>query len=228
MYAGSPEQAKIRDGSPEASARNSDAVFDYLLPVIYSSGKAVRLYFQSDCRAATDPSTSAVPFPFIKVRRPSKGNTGLTAVREIFEKDRNVTVIEEPNGIIRIRIGKVRTEILQTKISRLILDPMRQYNPDEVFDGILETNEMQTAMRSLRFKSVYHPSSDRVDANEAYPHLPPALNDMTVEEILDQVAKTWAGLVVVIYGGCAEPAESDDARRFYFGWNGQIAPRGLR
>ena len=104
--------AEVLRGSNEA---NETALFNYLLPIVYSSGKAVRLYYRSDCRAATDPINNAVPLPFVEAQQPSKGVTGLTAIRQIFEKDKNVTVTEDAAGVIRIRIGKVSMNILQTK-----------------------------------------------------------------------------------------------------------------
>ncbi|MFL6515937.1 MAG: hypothetical protein ACJ8M1_13045 [Chthoniobacterales bacterium] len=187
----------------------------------------MRLYFESDCRAATDPSASAVPFPVVNVQRASKGKDGVAAIREIFAKDKKVTVTEASDGVIRIRIGKVPATILQTKISQLGLNPMRQYNPPEIFDAIVETKEMEGAMDSLRFKQVYHPSSDRVEPDNSFPHLPATLTNVTAEQVLDEVAKTWAGMIVVIYGECAE-STNPDGKLFYFGWTGQIAPKDLR
>jgi len=119
-----------------SSERNAAAVFDRLLPLVYSSGKPVRLYYRGACPSrAGDP----VPFPLVQVRPASKDKTGLAAVREIFKNDRNVTVMEDSTGIIRIRIGKVPAAILQTKLSRLNLTPAAQYNPGALFDAILDT-----------------------------------------------------------------------------------------
>jgi hypothetical protein len=44
---------------------------------------------------------------------------------------------------------------------------------------------------------------------------------MTAEQALDEVAKIWAGQVIVIYGVCAEPDTSDGLRRFWLGLAGQ-------
>lgn len=228
VCAGAQELSIRGEGSPEASERNENAVLDHLLPVVYSSGKAVRLYYRSDCRSATDSLRSAVPFPFVRVQLPSKGQTGVRAVRAIFEKDRNVTVREDETGIIRIWVGKVPTAVLATKVSQLNLHGREQYNPDDVFNALLGTEQMRAAMSSLRFTSVYNPSSGRVDAEKGYPHLPATIRNMKAEQILDEVAKAWAGQVVVTYGACAEPTESDGVRRFWLGVSGQITPKGFR
>jgi hypothetical protein len=220
-----PASAKSQEGSPEVSKRNAAAVFKYLLPEVYSSGKAVRLYYVSNCRAATDPRNAAVPFPFVKVRAASRSKTGLAAVREIFARDRRVAVAEGPDGIIRIWIGKVPTAILGTRLPRLSLNTLTQYNPDEVFSDIVDTKEMQIAMTSLRFSSVWNLSSTRVEPDKSYPHLPAIMKNMTAEQVLDEVAKTWAGQIVVIYGACAQPTGRHGERPFWLGWNGEIMPR---
>ena len=97
-----------RETSREASKRNFDIVWKYLKPAIFGSDKAVRLYYRANCRATKDyVGQEPVPFPFVKVYPPSKGKTGLTAIREIFKNDKNVTIREDSGGIIRIWIGKV-------------------------------------------------------------------------------------------------------------------------
>jgi hypothetical protein len=208
-------------GSPEASNRNRDAVLAYVLPVIYSSGKAVRLYYRSDCRAATNPATAAIPFPFVKVQSPSKAKTGLDVVRSIFEKDKNVTVTEDSKGIIRIRIGDVPSTILQTKLTKLPLNPSAQYNPDDTFNLIINTKEVQEAMRLHGFGPVWNPSSTRAEPNDTLPHLSTTIHDMTVEEILDEIAQTWAGQLLVIYGACGDSKGSGGPRQFWLGVAGQ-------
>jgi hypothetical protein len=217
---GTKSSGAQQEGSPEASKRNQDAVLDNLLPVVFASGKAVRLYYRSDCRAATNRASDAVPFPFVKVQPPSKGKTGLDAIREIFQNDKNVTVTEESKGIVRIRIGNVPTEILQTKLPLLHLNPNGQYNPDEVFNSIVKTREMKSAMRSLKFQSVWNPSSTQAEPDHNFPHLPATIRNMTAEQVLDKVAQTWRELVVM-YGACAEPTEVDGERRFWLGVAGQ-------
>jgi hypothetical protein len=160
------------------------------------------------------------------VRPPATDKSGLAAVRDIFEEDKNVKVTEEA-GIIKIRIGKVPMAILGTKLPQLSLRPIQQYNPDEVFNAILDTKQMQQAMDSLRFRSVENLSSTRGDTDPRYPHLPAKLQQMTTDQLLDQVSRTWAGYLVVVYGACSGPAESGEGRLFWVGWTGQIVPKSF-
>jgi hypothetical protein len=158
-----------------------------------------------------------------KVQPPSKGNTGLAAVREIFKNDKNVRITEDA-GIIRIWIGKVPTGILRTKLSLLNLNPVAQYNPDQAITVINNTKEMESAMRSLAFRPVWSASSSRALPAKELPHLPASLNDMTVEQVLDLMAKTWDG--PVIYGACTASNDASTTTKFLIDSAQDVIPKG--
>jgi hypothetical protein len=225
---GAPEETTGRAGSREASKRNLDTVLKYLEPLINSSGKAVRLYYRARCRSAHSTedfvADAPVPFPVIKVRAPSKGKTGLAAIREIFEDEKDVMINEAPPGIIRIWIGQVPTEILHVKLSQIALDPTGQYNPDNAIEVALGAKEIAIAMRSLKFSSVIRGGGLIAEPDKDLPHLPESIMDTTLEHLLDIVAKTWAGEGLVLYGACAEPTESGGRRLFWIDYIGDIAP----
>ncbi len=205
-----------------AGAQNADIMFDYLLPVVYASGNPVRLYYRGAC-----PSTGSgdpVPFPMLKLQPPSKSKVGLDAIRQIFQRDRNVTVREGLTGIIRIWIGKVPAAILETKISRLDLnrDPADRYNPDGILQAIMATKEMNAAGDTLGFIRPTTLGYSGVVPDDRLPHFPATLRNMTAEQILDKMAKTWARRIVVMYGVCAKPAEPGGGRQYTLNWLGQI------
>ena len=215
MCIGAPES-----GSREVSDRNRDAVLKYLRQVAQSSDIAIRLYYRGACDPkAEDP----IPFPFVNVQQPSKGKTGLAALREIFKKDKSVTVTEE-TGIIRIWIGTMPTAILRTKLSVLTLDELGQYNPDEAIIAINNSKEMETAMHSLGVIPVWSASSSRALPAKELPHLPASMRNVTVEQILDLMAKTWDG--PVIYGACAVPADANGGGRFVIDSAQDVIPKG--
>jgi hypothetical protein len=98
---GAAESPADRETSREASKANFDAVWQYVKPAIFGSNKAVRLYYRANCHVIRDfVGQDPVPFPSVKVQPPSKDRTGLVALVEIFKNDKNVTVTEEPQGII--------------------------------------------------------------------------------------------------------------------------------
>jgi hypothetical protein len=178
------------------------------------------VYYLGDCNRS---SHDAVPFPFTNVQTPSKGRIGLAAVQEIFKNDKNVTVREEA-GIIRVWIGKVPTAILQTKLRFLTLDPIAQYNPSEAIIAMLNTREMQAAMRSLQLSPPLLSAGSRTLPDKELPHLPESVKDVTVDQLLDLIAKTWDG--PVIYGVCAAPMEADGETRFVINAAQDVMPKG--
>jgi hypothetical protein len=217
---GATDSAFTQAISHGGSDRNEDTVLRYLRRVASSSDTAIRVYYLGACGpSAEDP----VPFPFTKVQPPSAGKTGLAAVREIFNNDTNVTVTEDA-GIIRIRIGTVPTDILRTKLSLLNLDSIAQYNPNQAIIAINNTSEMEAATRALGLSSVGSASSSRTLPSEELPHLPASIKNMTVEQILDLIAKTWDG--PVIFGACTVPRTEGGAKPFFIGSEQDVIPKG--
>jgi len=186
---------------------NEDAVLKYLVPSLSSAGKASLLYYSG----AYDPKGSdPIPFPLLDLQPPSKGETGLAAVREIFQNDKNVTVSEEPSGIIAIRVGDISPEILETKISLLSLDSTEQYSPGDAITAIEKTKEVEASMRRFRFRPTLNLGGQVVEPGEGFPHLPPSMKNVTVDQALDLIAQAFGGIVV--YGVCAQP---DGTRLLY-------------
>jgi hypothetical protein len=223
---GAPASPTDQETSREASKRNFDAVWKYLKPAIFNSDKAVRLYYQAVCHVTKDfVNQEPVPFPLTKVQAPSKGKTGLAAIRDIFKNDKNVAVREDSGGIIRVWIGKVPTAILQTKLTVVALEPMDQYNPNDALGTILQTKEMDAAMRSLRFRTPPTSAGTVAEPMNGLPHLPASIRNVSVEQAIDKIAKTWAGEGIVIYGACTEPTESNGDKLFCLDYAGDILPK---
>jgi hypothetical protein len=222
-----PKLAFSQGGTREASKQNVDAVWNYLKPVIFSSGRPVRLYYRADCHVTNDFIHEApIPFPLIKVQPPSIGKTGLAAMREIFQNDERVAVTEDGEGIIRIRIGEVPTKILETKLSLVALKPTDQYNPDEALGTIIKTKEMGSAMHSLRISTAPTLAGAVTEPMKELPHLPASIRNVTAEKAIDLVAKTWAGEGIVVYGICAEPEEKNGDTLFSLDYLGDVVPKG--
>jgi hypothetical protein len=143
-----------------------------------------------------------VPFPFTKVRRPSEGKTGLAAVREIFEDDKNVRISEDETAI-RIWIGQVPTEFLETKLRRLLLPPLARYNHTVAVETLRDSKEIQVATRALGIRRVSDIGGLVTEPQKGLPHLPATMENVTVDHVLDVIASTFHE--IVIYGACAEP-----------------------
>jgi hypothetical protein len=207
-----------KQGGVRLIARNQATVLKYLEPVSYSSGKVVRLYYVVQCHA-TDVE---MPFPAVRVGPPSENSTGLAAVREIFRDDKNVTVTEEPMGVIRVSIGKVPTAILQTRLSSVNLDKDQQYDPRLAIGAIESTKEMEAAERSLGLAGVSLLAGTAQLPLSGIPHLPKSLKNLTVDQALDVIAKTWQGPVV--YGVCANQSNRYGTKTYWIGYAGGVFP----
>jgi len=110
-------------------------------------------------------------------------------------------VTEGRTGIIRIRIGKAPDAFLQTKISLLTLKPMEQYNPTLAVSAIESTGEVEAAMRRLGVRPVQAIGTQLIaEPAKGLPHLPSSMKNVTVDQALDSIAKTFKD--VVVYGAC--------------------------
>ncbi len=186
-----------------ATERNQSVVLDHVRPVLRSAGLSAVVYYRGACRGR---SHDLVPFPAVKLRNPSTGGAGLPAVREIFRDDRGVVVTQAQPGVIRIRVGEVPDQILRTKISHLALGPAGQYDATSALYELLSAADFRAALRRNQFQAlpVYPPLVNLVNLpGAAVPHLPRVMKELTVDDILQSVAKTFKG--VVLFGGCERP-----------------------
>jgi hypothetical protein len=181
--------------------RNRDTLLKHLRPALESAGGAGRLYYIEICGAG-----GVARFPRIRVQPPSKGKKGLAAVQEVFKDGNEVTVTQGRSGMIRINVGKVPSEILQTKIRLLTLKPEAQYTEQLAIIAMTSTKEVEAAMRKFGLEHPVVVVSIHVlepIPGVPQPHLPRSFRNVTLDQALDSVAKTFGG--IVIYGECARP-----------------------
>jgi hypothetical protein len=189
-----------------ASDRNREAMENYLGPVLTPLGGVGRVYIVTNCGANECPQ-----FPQIRMLPASKGKTGLAAVREIFAKDKQTTVMSGPDGIIRVRIGAQPSTLLQTKIHYLRFKPLERYNIIEAEAAIEGAKEVKAAIKNLGLAEPVVVISELVQQPmEGVPHLPDHIENMTLEQALDLLATTFGE--VVLYEECIRP----NGTRCYF------------
>jgi hypothetical protein len=190
---------------------NLRRVLQYVWPALIADGGAASIYYTTVCGDVKNP----LPFPKVEVQPPSKDNVGLTAIREIFSKDKNVRVSQDKSGMIRIAIaqgehtvpqttvGKPQYALLQTRIHSIKLDPGERYTPSLAVLKITASKEFESAMHELNLGRPQTLFSIGVNQPEkGVPHLPPAIRDMTLGEALDTVLKTFGG--IILYPTCEE------------------------
>src|SRR5450432_1119918 len=183
--------------SPVESIENIRAILKYLWPVLSPTRKAGRIYYQATC----PPNGNNYPlmFPKIDARPPSVAGTELANIRSIFHHAKSVSVTADKGGLFRVRIGKIPDTILQTRIATLSLDVDSQYNYLSAIGAIESAPEVQSVMATIGVgvpARVYH--YGLVQPAAGLPHLPAQIADVTMDQALDMVARTWRG--VVFYG----------------------------
>lgn len=173
-----------------------------LAPVLASTGGAARLYFASRCSISRDRPW--LPFPRLTLVPNPPGATSLEAVQAMFRSEPDTVVTKDRSGIIRIRVGAVPIALLSTRIARLTFRPEARWNSYPAIWNIRDASEVQAAMHRLNLQL----PGGLVDIlltepSENLPHLPPSLENVTMDQALDTVARTFRDLV--IYGVCTQP-----------------------
>jgi len=182
--------------STPANAGVGGAAADYLRPVLSAIGGAARINYAGVC-----PGHKKVRAPSIGVRPAPPGTSGMAAVREIFRNDPEVAMTRDESGMLTITIGSVSTSALQTRLPELSLSSAAQYTPMSAIVAI--SNALQ-ANAAEHVESVTTVIDIVVSAPiEGRPHLPPVMQNISVDDALDSVARTFKG--IVLYGACTQP-----------------------
>jgi hypothetical protein len=166
------------------------AVLKYLWPVMASNGNAARVYYYPVCPPGG--TSSPLSFPKVDVQPPSGEGAVLGLVQEIFRRDRNVVVMQDRTGMVRVSIGEPADAILQTRIPALSLDADAQYNVIPAITAVQTAPAVQLAMRALKVNihgrwAIFPVTSPL----PKYPHMPGAILDVTMDQALDMIARTW-------------------------------------
>ncbi len=142
--------------------------------------------------------------PRFDILPPSGKKSGLSAVKDIFRSSKNVTITEDPSGIMRIRVGDVPDAVLHTRITKISLSLMSQYNDYDAIHDIEQSREVQDALHrlNLRFPSKLIDIME-VDPSVGTAHTPAhGSANVTMDQALDSVAASFKG--IVLYGVCAD------------------------
>ncbi len=170
----------------------------YVWRVLRSAHKSGRVYFPAYCPPGNG---DRMVFPQIAVLPPPEGASGLAAAQGTFRNSKDILVREDADGIIRITIGHVSEAVLHTPIARLAFDPTSQYNEEFAISAILFSDEVKKATSDLKLRvpiKIYN--FPIVEPHEGLPHLPAMVSNVTMDQALDLVTKTFEG--IVLYGAC--------------------------
>jgi hypothetical protein len=176
------------------SLRNEEILHRDLGPLLKATTGAGRLYVQSKCLG---DSGNILFFPRIDVKPKTQTKPSVAAIHEALANNKNVRVAQSRPGVLGIWIGDVSNDLLSTRIHVLRLGDRERYNYTKAIGAIIDTKEVQAKMREARMDAVpivaIYPI---VTPDPKLPHLPASMTDVTVDEALDQVARTFRGLVI--------------------------------
>jgi hypothetical protein len=177
---------------------------DRLAQALRQYGGAARIYYQGSCPRETYRGM----LPQIEVAPPPPDKTGLAAIRQMLRGNRHITVGERSPRIITINVGPVPNALLATRISRLSFTTDAQYNVVNAVLAIKRNPDFVAAMTrqglTSRPKSILHAV---VQPDPTLRHLAPAMTNVTVDEALDAVARTFR--TILLFGFCSEESQID-------------------
>jgi hypothetical protein len=186
------------------SVGNGSTFVSYLQAALKDVGGVARVYYAAACQP-TDNSVLPIRllFPKVNLQPPVQGATGISALRQIFRDDPRVAVTQDRSGMIRITIGSVPTEVLQTRVQVLKLNLLEQYSPAAAVLAIERTAEANALELGLKFGTLQRAVDITGGPVEEAPHLPALTQHVIVDDALDSVARTFSG--IVMFGVCPQP-----------------------
>jgi len=185
---------------PVADVQTGQEAIRQLLAALKPEGKSVRLDYRGACEAS---NSDVISFPTIKLSSPREEGSSLSKVTEMLRDNRGISVNEDAGGIIRIKVPGVSGAILQTKIAQITLDRDEQYDPNAAIWAILNTKEIQSAANQTHTRLALSVGGLENIPSKGMPHLENSWKDVTVDQALDRVLRTFPGLVE--YKECTRP-----------------------
>lgn len=162
--------------------------------MLNATGKSARIYYGGDCQVP-DNNTNLMPQPSLRFNANTKDVNDLEALTRALANNDNLSIVER-GDIIGLYINYEREKFLDTEIADVSFSVEEQYNANLALSAIAEDGALQAAeevfgkqhMALLLIEGVRQPT-------EGYPHLPPSISNVSFDEALDVVAKTFHGIV---------------------------------
>lgn len=168
------------------------------------------------------PCERSLPeLPLFRMLADAEGGP-LPTLRKILVNNSAIQVTQEPNGTIRMVEAGVPTDFLNIKIRHISFDnhgagPIAAHSPNVALRAILMTPEVVAFMRSRAIEWPFSGGGVGAEGTSIdQPQILGSLDNVTVSEALDHIAKTFGGIWV--YESCAK-TEKRNAMvyiRFYY------------
>jgi hypothetical protein len=184
----------VKSGRKDFAARSTMA--DVLGKTPFSGS----LEYSGDC---DDKSQELPILPTVRVPLKDRESSALVMLREMFADNHKMQVTQETGGMIRMVESDVPKELLDVTIRKLSFSGI--YDPKSAEAMIISASEVQDFMKahgiergSDRFRFAVR--GLRQGPEPGLPHISEDLDNVTVEQALDHLLKTFPGLWV--YQNC--------------------------
>jgi hypothetical protein len=204
---GIPSASYARAGAGASNLRaESDANKRSLIDTVASmldrsSQRGARISYEAICGDRT------LWFPKVRVDPRGKPTKGAEPVAEMSTSSTRTAVVHMSGLLLRITAGNPAGEVLKTSIATLTLTPLQQCNETEALSAVTETKEFRSAVTKLHLFEVPVVVGYSLQAPDSdLPHMPAVLRNKTVDEICDQIVRTFGGMIV--YGECPDASRN--------------------
>jgi len=203
------------DDARATSSREGDLLKPMLL-LLEKSGISASLVFSARCEAPMPPE-----FPPLRVLTSTDGPP-FNSLREMLADDRHMHLTQDVDGrIVRMREIGVPDDILNIRISHISFNGVYSSgsygvdNPNEALHIIMGSPEVESFVTAHHLSVIFNDHGigggggglDQL-------HLSGSFDNVTVQEALDRVLKTFPG--VWVYQNCPEVFSEVRNRRVYF------------
>jgi len=181
----------VRSGRKDFAARST------MVDVLEKTPFSGSLEYSGDC----DMSQQLPVLPTVRVPLKDRDSSALLTLREIFADDHKMEVTQEAGGTMRMVERGVPQELLDVTIRKLSFKDI--YDPMSAEAMIISAPEVQAFMKAHGIeRDPYRLGvrGFRQEPQPGLPHISEDLNNVTVQQALDQLLKTFHGFWV--YQNC--------------------------
>jgi len=168
-----------------------------LRSVVKSSGVSVWVEYRATCAAS---GSEHMPLDLTIHDDNKQGQAdALSAVRDLMKGDKGVSVSQIRPGLIGVRSDDVWSSIFQAKLVDLKLEESDRYNPESAINAGIRASD--ASLRALRAEPAIRFGGLEALPSKGRPHLKASAKYATLGDLLDDVTRTFGGIVV--YRECA-------------------------
>jgi hypothetical protein len=196
-----------------------------ILEVLNKASLSGSLEFSGKCNSFNYPGFPE--FPHLHAVS-THGASPLHTLRELFADNQAMRVSQEPNGTIRMIENGIPSDILNIHIKHISFDNTYSgansgaYSANSALEFILKTPEVKQYLLIHNLKWPFNMTSTSIliptsnfTIPSSVPHISGSLDDVTLNEALDYILKTFPGIWIYESCPCTEKRSGIIYFRYY-------------